>query len=275
MAQKSNLLTIRKKNFIQIITHNTKVWVVFLSFLENINRLFYLKNVSVCNYFFGTENNLVFLELFLYFNVSKKLQLEKKIKRAKFNVVQILCISKLLKQLNYLQRLNFYIIKLNILNTHVNVYVFNRFYSKIKFFLSTLFARRYKLFIDFLQFASLFFCGKINLKVFISVLGRIFQYLSKRLHGRFLSFLKAVFGFFVETFFKKRRRGVSVFTSSIRGIKFLLNGKFRGKNRSTSKLMHVGQIPTQSISKNIVFDSCFVHTLYGAFGLKIWLYKTP
>jgi hypothetical protein len=279
MAQKSNLLTLRKKNFIQVVTHNTKTWVSFFLFIENLNHLFFLKGVSVCNYFLGVENNSVFLELFLFFHISKKVYFEKK-KQQKQNLNFLVAKNhnnflKFFKTLSKYFHLNVFTLKTKLLNNSVKAKYFRYFYSKTKFFISTLFVRRYKLYIDFLQFTCLFLCSKINIKIYTNLLGRIFQYLSKRLHGKFLSFLKIILSSLVDACLKKDKKGNFLFLlpNNFLGSKLLLNGKFRGKTRSSSKLLQIGQTSLQSISKDVEYSSCHINTLYGVFGLKIWVYK--
>ena len=59
---------------------------------------------------------------------------------------------------------------------------------------------------------------------------------------------------------------------SLAGLKFLLSGRIRGKSRSSSTLIQLGNVPTQTIIKKIDFASSHVYTLYGVFGIKMWSY---
>jgi len=104
----------------------------------------------------------------------------------------------------------------------------------------------------------------------LSLLGQIFKVLPKKTHNRFLVFLELVFKFLL---IKKLSSKRNIFFSTIKGIKFIVNGKIRGKMRSSSKCISVGTIPIQSLNKNIEFSKTHVYTLYGAFGFQIWLYR--
>jgi ribosomal protein S3 len=55
----------------------------------------------------------------------------------------------------------------------------------------------------------------------------------------------------------------------IKGIKFVINGKIKGKTRSTSNSISFGKVPTQSVSKNIDYSKIHVFTIYGVFGFKL------
>jgi ribosomal protein S3 len=57
------------------------------------------------------------------------------------------------------------------------------------------------------------------------------------------------------------------------GVKFIISGRLKGKQRSDSKLIKVGKVPTQTFSKKVDFFTQSSHTMYGVFGLKFWIYK--
>jgi ribosomal protein S3 len=57
--------------------------------------------------------------------------------------------------------------------------------------------------------------------------------------------------------------------SRVRGIKFVINGKIKGKTRSSSNIISFGKIPTQSISKVVDYSNIHVFTVYGVFGFKL------
>jgi ribosomal protein S3 len=58
----------------------------------------------------------------------------------------------------------------------------------------------------------------------------------------------------------------------LKGVKVQLSGKIQGKTRATHQNIIIGNISTQTL-KNIVFEKTHIYTNYGAFGLKIWVYK--
>lgn len=52
-----------------------------------------------------------------------------------------------------------------------------------------------------------------------------------------------------------------------------MSGRIRGKTRADTRIITVGTVPLQSQSKYIEHFKQHVFTLYGAFGLKIWIYR--
>lgn len=135
-------------------------------------------------------------------------------------------------------------------------------------FVSTIFSRRFNFFIDFLKLTVLFFNNNIDLKIYLKNLGRIFKFLSKRLHSRFLLFLKILFQLLISYSLKN-----NINVHCTRGFKFIIKGRFQAKDRASSKLIQIGSVPSQSFFCNIDFSSTHVYTLYGTFGIKIWTYR--
>ena len=103
------------------------------------------------------------------------------------------------------------------------------FYPKFFFILSfykllnILFLRRFNLFVDFLKVNSLLLKGKISCKFYLNYLGIIFKFLLKRKHTSFILFLKYLFKILLS--FKQTK-------NSIKGIKFILSGRFQSKMRA-------------------------------------------
>ena len=126
-----------------------------------------------------------------------------------------------------------------------------------------LFSRRQFLFFDTLKISCLLCENLICSKTFLTVLIQIFRILPKRKHGTFLVFLKELLILLIEELPKKKIK------TTLKGIKFILNGKLKGKTRSSTNLLRIGIIPTQSISKNIKYFNAHAYTIYGAFGFKL------
>ena len=59
----------------------------------------------------------------------------------------------------------------------------------------------------------------------------------------------------------------------ILGVKFLINGRLKGKPRSNVTTLLVGSVPVQSLEKDIQFSKLHVNTIYGVFGFQIWIYR--
>jgi hypothetical protein len=268
MSQKANIITIRQKNFINITTFNTKIWVSFFNIVEKINRLFFLKGVLVCNHYFSIENNIIFLTLQLFFQNIKISVYKTKIKKKSFNTSLSFLSYNILKLFSNKQldlSMNKCFLNFKVLNNYLNKEILIFLYLNLKPYVSFIFSRRFNLFIDFLKLTNLFVLGKINLNIYNKFLNKIFKSLSKRSHTKFFSFLKVLFTLLIE-------EKTPVF-SSFGGLKILISGKIQGKDRSSLKLIKVGSVPSQTISKNIEYSLEHVYTLYGVFGLKLWLYK--
>lgn len=77
-----------------------------------------------------------------------------------------------------------------------------------------------------------------------------------------MSFLKTCF--ILLTVNSKRK-------NSIKGLKLVISGKLKGKPRSSSTLLLVGNISSQTLDSKIDFSKTHVYTIYGVFGLKLWV----
>jgi hypothetical protein len=267
MSQKSNVLTLRHKQKLEIQVFITRYWNSFFKLSGLINRLFLIKGVSVLKSYLGLDNNLIFFDFIIFYNHFKLILYKKKfINKQTFlikNIKSIDFFSLLIK--NYLKKFmyNSYILKFKVLNSFIEKKILKSLYKKLKIFVSNIFNRRFNFFIDFLKMTVLFLKNcYVNLNNYIFIIGKIFKSLSKRLHTKFISFIKNLFT--LLTSFNK---------SSVKGLKFILSGRFRAKERASSKIVQIGHIPIQSFNKNIDFSSLHVYTLYGVFGIKIWIYQ--
>lgn len=272
MSQKANLITIRKKNRIELTVQNTKMWVSLYILIENISRLFSIKGAWVLKSFCGFDTNLVSLNLFLYYQTFKLSAFKKKtIKKKISNNVYLKNKSFFIFFQQYINIFGFNFFDFNVsnLNLFVNKKKLSILYKDLKVFSFNIFSRRFNLFIDFLKVTILFFDNYINLSSYINIWSRIFKNLHKRLHGKFFFFVKE----FIKSLLKiKPSNTESGFKPIFSGVKFLLSGRIRGKSRASSMLIQEGSVPTQSIDKNIDFGSVHVYTLYGVFGIKMWTY---
>jgi hypothetical protein len=143
------------------------------------------------------------------------------------------------------------------------------FFTNLKIFVPSMFLRRFNFFIDFLKITSLFFNDfSVSLENYTKVIGRIFKFLSKRLHNKFLTFIKTLFRLLL--FYSTNNKLMS---KKLEGFKFLLAGRFQAKERSSTKLIQVGTVPIQSFCCKIDYSIVDIYTLYGVFGIKLWSYR--
>jgi hypothetical protein len=108
--------------------------------------------------------------------------------------------------------------------------------------------------------AILFSLGKTTDLAFLIVIGQLFKPLQKKNHTKFFFWLKSIFSFLLAK-------------NYVHGLKFVINGKLKGKTRSSTLKMSVGSVPIQSLNKKITFSKVHVYTILGAFGFKLWVNK--
>lgn len=265
MGQKSNILTLRK-NLISVnsLSFDSKSLVQVVSFINTIKYLFRKKGVWITNYNINFENNKVKINLHVFYSSSKISYLKRKniiLKRKNLSVFERK--RKILKIFDSfkLLRQNLFNISICNINVFINNSISALLYKKLKRFGNVLFSRRYNLFIDFIKITSLLIENKISADFYLIILSHIFKSLSKKMHNRFLFFLRFLFTLILNE------------NKVIAGIKFVINGKLSGKPRSSSYCVQYGLVPNQSIGKDVIFASQHSYTLLGAFGLKIWIYK--
>lgn len=266
MSKKSNISTLRKsnKNFNFLNEHSNKS-TFLLTFMNLINRLLTLKNVSLIKANSNFVNNQFFVHLFVYFKYTKTAFYKKRAFVSAKNVPSTSLYYSFLKSLSYLFKTNLVILKFTTLNTSINPKLLSSLYKKIKFVKKTLFARRYFMFIDFICQSTLFIQGLIPAKKFLILLGDIFKTLPKSRHKLFLTFLKRFFTLLLEL----SKNFEKLDKSNLKGFKFIIGGKLQGKLRSSSATVQIGEVPIQSIDKNIEYSKIHVYTLYGVFGMKL------
>ena len=137
------------------------------------------------------------------------------------------------------------------LNLSVSNQLIVFFYNKFKKFITTIFQRRFHLFIDFLKLTCLFYNNLICSYTYLLIFAQIFKFIAKRLHTQFIAFLKTVFKTLIVDILLLPSSYIAPF--KIIGIKFVINGKLQGKTRASSIIIEEGLTPGQSISKKIQF----------------------
>lgn len=273
MGQKSNLITLKKsKTNLNLINYETKTFLYSLQYLNYFETLLNKKNIWVIKKTFSMSSSNSYLTLDLFYRSVKTTFYKKKgfVLNKKQNLIQknksfINLFSK-----NFpLNRINSIICNVTNLNKEINNLVLVALYNKTKKFITNIFVRRFNLYIDFVKVTTLLIQNKISADKFIYILALIFKSLSKRVHTRFLFFLKALFKIIISISGVKENS----IENSILGFKFIINGKLQGKTRASSSCIQEGSVPIQSFSKNIEFAKSHVYTLYGVFGIRVWIYK--
>jgi ribosomal protein S3 len=99
---------------------------------------------------------------------------------------------------------------------------------------------------------------KNSAKLFAQLIVQQFKFLKR--HNYFLTFIKRIITLFIS--FK---------TSKVKGIKICISGRFNRAPRAKSRLIIVGDMPIQTISKQIDYHETTSYTKNGTFGIKLWV----
>jgi len=273
MAQKANLLTIRKKNRVKLVLENTRIWITIYKLIGNLNRALFKKNVSLINYYAGLNGSCLNLSLALFYFTKKILFIKRKFSKKKGRVSVLeqtpYNISESFGKLFNIYNLSHYKIKAKLLNRYVSKKILYFLFTKLKRFRSNLFARRLHFFYDFLKITALFLNGRVEIEFFIQLWVRLFKNISKRLHNKFVAFVKLFFSSFLKMPYSVQR----VCRYKFLGAKFVISGRLAAKGRASSKLVKVGTFSPQFIEKPVEYTSAHINTLYGIYGIKLWTLK--
>lgn len=247
-----------------ILTLNNKKFVYTLNFLNYWNFLLVKKGVlSVYTKIHFVENKL-FLNYSFFFRTSKIKEYRKKLtgNTGKKSYQNKLLYNFLLKEFKFLG-VNLFAFKITTLNKLINSKTLVFLYFKNKQFIGKIFTRRLHLFLDFIKLESLFLNNLASTSSMLTLLAQIFYVLPKKKHNHFVRLLKL------------NSRFISRYVdhSLLKGIKFVINGKLKGKTRSSSTTISFGEIPIQTVSKCVDYSKVHVFTKYGVFGFKLWAYK--
>jgi hypothetical protein len=267
MSRKSVLITLKNNNvFLNLYSFNNNNFPLGLHFLKNIKTLFLQKSILIINEKLNFSNNSLYLVLDLFFE-TKKLKLYKrhvsihndsKVLRLK-NVMNSIILN-LTKKI----RTNNIFFQFKVINNFVDKTFMQFLFISLRKYLSLLFVRRFSLYIDLIKLTSLYLIGKVSIDVYLYVITSIFKNLRKRSHASFFLFFEELFNLLI----------FSNTSSSLFGIKLLINGRLKGKPRSSSILIKAGCTPSQTLSANIDYAKSHTYTnKFGVFGFKFWIHR--
>jgi len=271
MGHKSNVLTIRQ-NFLEtnLISTSPATFFNSLSLLKALSTTFKKHGVIITSETFNITNNNIIVSLNLFYKSIKSSNLKKRIKQKTNNKSNMLCTKHLNAWFKRFLKTRHNLIRLSVTNLNflINSKPLLVLFNSTKKFLSTIFSRRFNLYLDFLKLSSLYLSNLISTKQYTLLIGQVFKYVSKKSHTKFISFLKVLFNILIT-----ESNIIKLKSNRIMGVKFIINGKIQGKTRSSSIFLQEGIIPIQSLSKQIHYSQTTVFTLLGTFGLKLWVYK--
>ena len=99
---------------------------------------------------------------------------------------------------------------------------------------------------------------KKSANLFSNYISKEFKNLKR--HGVFLIFLKRALNHLVNLNFSK-----------VEGVKIIISGRLNSAPRSKKKIIIVGNIPVQSLKKNINYSQTVSYSKNGTFGIKVWI----
>jgi hypothetical protein len=267
MGQKSNLLTLRKHSkSLDLNLLDSKAFLNINQFTNVFQLLLNFKGLILLKKSVQFFNNIYYLTLSIFYktfkiNVFKQKEYTlKKIQRV-VTVSSSTILQKLLSL--HFKKLNLNLVCIKLINSNllVSKKLLIFFYSKLKRFINNLFVRRFNLYLDFLKLTTLICVDNIEASSYLYLLTQIFKNLSKKSHNNFMFFIKLLFKLIINL------------KSNILGLKLEINGRLKGKDRSSSVIIKEGRISTQTIDSNVKFAKSPVYTSLGAFGLKFWIAK--
>lgn len=274
MSKKANLTTLRKKqNFLKLIDINQQLYLKHLNFLKIFIFFLQKKGIWVVSSFLNLNSNINKFYLTVFFSTKKvrtfKAKLKKKLENSVIKPLNFKNLSKLLLAL--FQNSITYLCLKN-LNKKLEKPFLIDLNKKLKKYKTLLFQRRLNFYFDTLKIITLFSQKLINTNFFIYLLSNIFKHLSKKLHGKFITFLETVIYSLVYNPFLKDRRAKNSL-GKLKGMKFRINGKLKGKMRASTHLITYGIIPNQSVDSIIEYSMIHTFTRYGVFGFQAWIFK--
>lgn len=251
MARTPDLTTLRYNNLnFKLPSKNNKLSIENLLLLRSIENCLVKKDISVSRSNFVRCENKCLLNLELFYRTKKIMRYNLFLKEC--NLVRLKPILPIKNAILQISIVN--------LNSFLHRKSIIKCYNTIKRFSGSLFVRRFSLFLDFIKLTSLIIDTRVSVDLYVVYLGYIFRFIQKKKHGKFIFFIKNLFNYII-------------LFSDIKGIRFEISGRISGKPRSKTVNISKGSLQAQSFCKKIEYSKTHVYTLYGAFGLKLWLNK--
>ena len=245
--------------FLQNINpHTTQQKIVYNNQLtQNIENALKQKNILISNLIFSEKKETNTINLDLFYRTNKLKYYRNKIKKIKSTSSLVKKDSNLILNLFQKNNLN---VKIRNLNLLIRKKRLIRIFKKYKFFSTKLFNKRFNLFGDFIKVLTLFKQKKASPWLLCYLISTTFKSLQKKKHGLFTSFVNQIFK---DIILEKN--------SAVEGIKFIIAGRLKGKPRASFTKITVGKISLNSQNKDIQKTQLHCYTIYGCFGLKLWI----
>lgn len=222
------------------------------------------KDIIVSDLNLNQLNNLTYLNLKVFSRTVKVIKYRRLLRNSKANFdvksVELNKLTKLFENRYNNKSLNINNVVMNIinLNTLIKSNSVEEFFDTFKKFSNVLFSRGYNLFLDFVKLTALLNEKHINASTYLLILGQVFKNLNKKKHSNYIQFIRTI----CDTLVEKK---------IIKGIKFSISGRILGKTRASCVKVERGAISLNTINSTNQFSKLHVYTIYGAYGLKLWI----
>ncbi len=251
-SYKSNdLITAKKNEFLQNYKLST-----------NGGYLFFNKGLLFNEPEILKQGNTFMLNLSTFYRTKILLKYRKKLKSLGSTVSEnndFLKMSSVIKNNSFFKS-NQILINFTCLNRLIDKSAVKSDYVFYKAYKNLLFVRNYNLWLDFVKTTNLVVKGLLDVKALLLLFGSLFKYLNKRKHNRFIFFVSNLFDYIVKTY-----------PNQIKGIKLVISGRLLSKPRSSIAKIERGTLNLTSKDACISSSQMHVYTLYGAFGLKLYI----
>jgi hypothetical protein len=221
-------------------------------FAKNLAQTLHKKNILVSKLIMHQKANINQLQLDLFYRVNKLKEYKFKNKKKKLQPLKQ-NISKLFLEKNSA-------IKVKVLNNHIKKKEVKALARHCVSFLKKIFTKRADLFCDVIKIATLVARKRASTWSLLHLLILSFKPLRKRKHAVFINFLKELFRLLIR---KKSYK--------IKGVRVRIAGRLKGKPRGSYIQFHLGKIPLTTNSQKIKAVQDHIYTIYGCFGLKLWI----
>lgn len=210
------------------------------------------KNIVVSNITLSEKKHINNVELAVFFrgNIVKNYKSKCKVLKNK---------KKLNTKLTELFKNKNLKIKLKNLNKLIEKKKLVQIFKQFRYFINRLFVKRINLFCDFLKIALLIANQKASVWSLVHVLSLVFKPLQKKQHGTFINFTTEVFRYLLNQ------------NINLIGIKMIIAGRLKGKPRANFAKTVLGKTSLTEYKSNIQAAQCHIYTIYGCFGLKLWI----
>jgi hypothetical protein len=272
MGNRTNMITLRPVNQLNYSRINFNEFWYNYSISKLLGFIFLKKKLFLTNLNLFLVENKLFLTLFIFFRVAKLVKIFKTKKKSITKFIKPSKIGSLFKSYSFFKKalIVYTVINLNFLLKKKKKKIALLF-KQLKRDGIMLFPRRFNFFLDFLQISALFLQQQIKATFLVKIFVEIFRILQKKMHSKFFNFISQYFKLLIlESGYTHNKLKKNF---NLKGLKITINGKLKGKPRSHKYTYTTGSVPIQTIHYNIDYAKEHAFTIYGVFGIKLWVFR--